>query len=155
MKCQVCGETAILHVTEVVDGKPVENHVCCAAHLGQAGSPDYPPEPPMQRSALWELWGEPGIRRALEDPVSRQTLIAYLLPPLCEALRDRHPDVRLRAAFILAELGGDAESAIGALRDALSDSDERVQMLAKAAIEHIETDSKKHSSKKRHPLFVI
>jgi hypothetical protein len=35
-------------------------------------------------------------------------------------------------------LGKDAESVLDALRDALDDEDERVQKIAKAAIEHIQ-----------------
>ena len=153
MKCEVCGEIAIHHVTEVINGKPVEHHVC-EAHLAASGTPDYPPAPPP-RSALGELWSDTSIRQALKDEVSREILIAYLLPSLCEALRDRHPDVRLRAAFMLASLGVDAESTRGALRDALKDESAIVRKVAGAAIEQIQIESRMHPSQRSYRMFIV
>jgi HEAT repeat protein len=74
---------------------------------------------------------------------------------LCEALRDRHPEVRLRAAFMLASLGIDAESAHGALRDALQDESVLVRRVAAAAIEQAEIDTKMHPSQRRYRLVVV
>jgi hypothetical protein len=154
MNCHVCGKIAIHHVTEIINGKPAEVHVC-EAHLAEAGSPKYPPAPPTQRSLLAEIWSDASFRYALQDAVSREMLIAYLLPPLCEALRDRHPEVRLRAAFMLASLGIDAESAHGALRDALADENLLVRKVAAAAIEQIQIESKMHPSQRRYRTVVV
>ena len=67
-------------------------------------------------------------------------MAAYLLPELCVALLDHNPELRLLAAFRMMQHGCDAKSALGALRDAVKDSDERVQKAAEAAIKYIESE---------------
>jgi hypothetical protein len=140
MKCEICGETAVHHVTDFVDGRSVDHHVC-GVHLAEVGTVANAPAPRTRLSPLWDLYRDARIQKALTDPTALQTLVAYLLPPLCEALRDRNADVRLRAALFLARLGRNAESAIGALRDALEDRDAGVKMVAEAAIRQAKAGS--------------
>jgi HEAT repeat protein len=81
---------------------------------------------------------DPELCELLRDQEARQKVAAGLLPPLCLALLDQKPAVRVAAAFRLMALGPDAQSALGALRDALKDPDERVRKAAAIALEHIQ-----------------
>lgn len=129
MKCQACNEPATCHVTDIVGGKPFEYHVC-EEHLDTLDTlkGQQPKSPP---------WDQLGILEAFADPAARQKMAAYLLPALCLALLDVQPEVRIRAADWLMALGSDAQSALGALQDALADPDERVRCVAAFVIEHI------------------
>jgi HEAT repeat protein len=53
------------------------------------------------------------------------------------ALLDPDPETRIRAVISLMQLGKNANSATGALRDAANDGDERVRKAAAAAIRFI------------------
>ena len=72
--------------------------------------------------------------------MARQKMAAYVLPALCVALLDHEPEVRLHAAFRIMQHGSDAKSALGALRDALDDSDERVRKVVEVSIKLIESE---------------
>jgi hypothetical protein len=127
MKCQACDKPATHHVTELVAGKPVEYHVC--EHHAESVAE-------LKPAALSR--GFPYPRFWVEfDSTSREKLAAYLLPPLCIALLDPQPGVRILAAWSLIMLAPNARSAIGALRDALRDPDERVRRAAELAIKAI------------------
>ena len=100
-----------------------------------------PASPPKDILSPWtELWKDPEIRKVLAEPVARQKMTAYVLPALCVALLDHNPELRLHAAFRIMQHGSDAKSALGALRDALDDSDERVRKVAEVAIKLIEAE---------------
>jgi hypothetical protein len=138
MKCQVCQEVATLHITDIVAGQPVEHHVC-DRHLQDLGAGK--PVEAVNRSVPGPLAfaSDPQLGDALNDPVAREKVAAHLLPPLCLALLDEMPEVRILAAFRLMMFGPDARSAAGALRAALQDPDERVRKAADFALEFIET----------------
>lgn len=141
MKCQQCNEPATHHVTDLVHGGPVEYHVC-ERHVQDVGTL----KPAPGEKVLFPcgtLWGDPHLRKA-----AQQKMAAYILPALCMALLDEQPEVRVVAALNLMQLGANAQSALGALRDALADQDERVRAAAKMAIEFIETGQEP-------PWFVI
>jgi hypothetical protein len=79
------------------------------------------------------------LGEALCDRETLKKLAAYLLPPLCLALLDPKPEVRVVAAFQLMGFGRHAQSAVAALQDALRDSDKRVQQAARIALEYIQS----------------
>ena len=82
---------------------------------------------------------DPQLRAAVFDEAARQRLAAHLLPALCLALLDQSPEVRVAAAYQLMCFGRDARSASGALRDAMTDPDERVRKAARIALQLIES----------------
>jgi hypothetical protein len=138
MQCQTCTKTATHHVTEIVDGQFVEFHVC-EAHLPEldklkAAKEQHPAGGPMA------FWNNADIYEAMRDQEARKKLAAHLLPALCLALLDAKPELKILATFWLAMLGSQARSAIGALRDAEGDSDERVRTAAGLALKTIESD---------------
>jgi hypothetical protein len=129
MQCQSCNETATHHVTEIVDGQPVQFHVCEALH-GPTGP--------------WAFWNHADIYQAMRDEEARKKLAAHLLPALCLALLDPKAELKILATFWLALLGSQARSALGALRDAEGDSDERVRTAAGLALKIIESNENSH-----------
>jgi hypothetical protein len=139
MKCQACAEEATVHVTEIVAGKPVEYHVC-GTHL--QGLDTLAPAGVFTEPArgIGAFFNDARLREAWRDPAARETIAAHLVPALCLALLDQNAAVRVHAAFRLMALGGDARSALGALRDALRDPDERVRAAAEIAVEYIQTE---------------
>jgi hypothetical protein len=138
MNCQKCDKPATIHVTEIVDDKPVDYHVC-AEHFKDLGDME-PVSRAMHNPAKGPaaFWGDDNLRKALADPVAREKGAAYLLPALCLALLDEQPEVRVAAAYRLMWLGSDARSTLGALRDAVQDPDERVRKAAEIAAEFIQ-----------------
>jgi hypothetical protein len=82
---------------------------------------------------------DPELRAAISDPAARQKLAAHLLPALCLALLDEQPEVRVAAVYRLFRFGPDAQSASGALRDALRDPDGRVRKATEIALKVIES----------------
>ncbi len=139
IKCQECAQSATNHVTEIVAGKPVEYHLC-DVHIKDLDTlePRLPPAKPP--TGLGGFSGDRQLREAVGDPAVRQEMAAHVLPALCLALLHEKPEVRIAAAFRLMQLGPDARSAAGALRDALRDPDERVVKAAKIALEYLEMD---------------
>jgi len=137
MKCQACEKAATHHVTEVADGKPVEYHVC-ERHLQDVDKLEPLSKSGCSVTGLSAFMAEPELRELLRDQEARQMVAACLLPPLCLALLDPKPEVKVAAVFRLMVLGPDAQSASGALRDTLEDPDERVHKAAKIALEHIQ-----------------
>jgi hypothetical protein len=139
MKCQECDSAATLHVTEMMDGKPVEYHVC-ATHVGTLESLQPAAGPPVDESLFGRGWffADPELMAAVRDRDARQKLAAFLLPALCLALADEKPEVRICAVFGHLWLGHDAVSTLGALRDALHDADTRVRRAAELAIAYLE-----------------
>jgi hypothetical protein len=132
MKCQQCEQAAKVHITELVNGQPVESHVC-EKHAADIDS--------LQGSAVpgtHSRLPSPAAFEAIADASAREKLAAYLLPVLCLALRDEIIEVRVLACWWLSRLGENAQSAVGALRDALQDPDERVRDVAAVALERIE-----------------
>jgi hypothetical protein len=140
MKCQGCDENATIHVTELADGKPVEYHVC-EKHARELSSLKVTEARAHSPSSAYRWWDDAEIRSVFQDPISREKMAAYLLPALCVGLVDQNANVRVLAAFGLIQLGGDARSALGALRDAMDDPDDKVRRVAKLAIEFIESDA--------------
>ena len=63
---------------------------------------------------------------------------AAAAPALADLLSDRNPEIRRWAATVLGEIGPDAASVGDALHEALSDSDEDVQIAARKALRRIE-----------------
>jgi hypothetical protein len=124
-------------VTEIVAGKPVEYHLC-DTHLQDVEKLEPVGKSHGPATGFCTFVGEPGLREMLRDPEARQKVAACLLPPLCLALLDEKPEVRVVAAFQLMAFGPDAQSVSGALRDALKDSDERVRKAAEIALEYIQ-----------------
>jgi hypothetical protein len=139
MKCQACDQTATVHVTELAAGEPVEFHVC-DDHL--LSLEDLKPTKVFDKAVMGfgTFCVDPEFRKALEDLGARQKMAAHLLPALCLALLDEKPEVRVTALFRLMQLGPDARSAAGAMRDALQDSDERVRRAASIALEWVENE---------------
>jgi hypothetical protein len=137
MKCQACDGVATNHVTEIRAGQPVEFHVC-DAHLQTLDSVQTSPRAPTCHDGLTAFLQAPELAAVLRDKETRKKVVAYLLPTLCLALLDQKPEVRVMAAFRLMALGEDAQSAVGALQDALEDSDERVRQAAKIAMDSIQ-----------------
>ena len=137
MKCQACDKPATHHVTEIVGGNPVEYHVC-DMHLQYLEAIGRAPKAsgPEERFVASMMACEVG--EALGDQETVKKLAAYLLPPLCLALLDPKPEVRVVAAFQLMAYGRDAQSAVEALKDALQDPDKRVQQAARIALEYIQ-----------------
>jgi hypothetical protein len=138
MKCQACTNAATRHITDIVAGQAVEYHVC-EAHAQDLDT--LGPRQGVNRSVPGPLafFSDPQLGDALNDPAARQKVAAHLLPPLCLALLDEKPEVRILAAFRLMMFGPDARSAAGALRAALQDPDERVRKAVDFALEFIET----------------
>jgi len=136
LKCQSCGQPATQHVTEIVAGKPVEYHVC-ETHVRDLDSLQPAPKPDRSVRGFSAFWDDAKLREALHDPAVRQEMAAHALPALCLALLHQKPEVRIAAACHLMKLGSDGRSAIGALRDALRDPDERVAKAAKLALEQL------------------
>jgi hypothetical protein len=139
MKCQACDKAATNHVTEIVAGDPVEYHVC-DVHLQTLDSIGTTSQATAPDNGFGAFMRAPELVKALQDQETRQKLAAYLLPPLCLALLDPKPEARVMAAFLLMALGGDAQSALGALQKALEDLDERVRQAAKIAAESIQSN---------------
>jgi hypothetical protein len=130
-QCQVCANPATLHITEMVDGKPMEYHVC-EKHAKTLGALE-PAKDPQTKTA-----GYAEIIEALLNNVAHEKIVAHLLPALCLALLDQMPEVRIAAAFYLNLIGADARSAKEALTNALQDEDERVREAAHIALGAIE-----------------
>jgi HEAT repeat protein len=137
MKCQACDGVATHHVTEIVQGKTVEYHVC-DTHLKNVGELEPYQWQRGMAKGLGAFLADPQLREAVRDATAREKVSAHQLPALCLALLDPKPEVRVAAAFQLLRLGPDARSAEGALRDALRDPDERVRKAAQAALESIQ-----------------
>ena len=135
MKCQECDEPATHHVTEIVGGNPVEFHVC-DRHLQDWEAIKKAPKASGPEKEFVATMIACELGKALCDQETRNKLAAYLLPALCLALLDPKPEVRVVAAFQLMGFGRNAQSAVGALRDALQDSDERVRNAARIALEY-------------------
>jgi hypothetical protein len=140
MKCQACEQPATLHVTEMVDGKAVEFHVC-ETHLAQLDDLK-PVKLPGGGGPFWEFCGDYELRTAMREPATKQVMAAHLLPALCLAIRDANPEARILAAFELMKLGSDARSALYALRDAQRDTDARVSKAATLAVKLIESNER-------------
>lgn len=75
-------------------------------------------------------------RRALQAAVDTQS--KETLATLLQQLQDKNPLVRLQAATRLGKLGASAKSALPALKQALTDSDEDVRLVARRSVEAIE-----------------
>jgi hypothetical protein len=75
-------------------------------------------------------------RRALQAAVDTQS--KETLTTLLQQLQDKDPLVRLQAATKLGKLGASAKSALPALKQALTDSDEDVRLVARRSVEAIE-----------------
>jgi hypothetical protein len=114
----------------------VEKHLCDAHAEKLLG---VKPQP-IERTFFAEFWGDAGLSSAMRDPAVQQHFSAHLLPVLCLALLDKNPAVRVSAAFRMMLLGRDAQSTVGALRDALGDADQRVREAARLALQHIGTN---------------
>jgi hypothetical protein len=125
-------------VTDIVAGEAVEYHVC-DEHLQELDALKPAAGEKQPATGVEAFWKDPDIHRALRDPEAREKMAAYLLPPLCLGLVDPKPEVRICSAYGLMLYGPNAQSAVGALRDALRDSDERVRRVADIALELIET----------------
>jgi hypothetical protein len=138
MKCELCDEAATTHVTEMVDGKPTEHHVCetHARHLNALPPPSIPEHAPTGEVAFLL---DTALLDALRDQGAQEKLLAHLLPALCVALLDPTPEIRIAATFFLTRIAADAESVKQALRDALNDQDERVRKASQIALESIES----------------
>jgi HEAT repeat protein len=139
MKCQQCDKAATIHVTEIVADMPVDYHVC-ETHFQDLDSTKLSVGSAKQTTGPLSFWVDAKLRDALADPVAREKVAAYSLPALCLALLDDRPEVRVAAAFHLMSLGRDAESASGALRNALNDPDERVRNAARIALDVIQKE---------------
>jgi hypothetical protein len=129
MKCQQCTNPATMHITEIVDGAPVEYHLC-EQHLAALETLQPSPLSPHDTG---------GVLQAMSNPAARQKMAAHLLPALCLALLDEQADVRVLASFWLSQLGEDAHSALGALRTNLTHPEERVRNAAEFAIKAIQS----------------
>src|SRR5262249_147116 len=138
MKCQSCDNQATLHVTEMVNGEPTEFHVC-ESHLDdldklkaaiERQSPGHDPE--------MAFLFNPEIGKALSDPEAQKKFAAHLLPALCLALLDPKPEVKIIALRHLMMFQQYAPSALGALQDALLDSNENVREAAKLVLKSSE-----------------
>jgi len=138
MKCQACDKPATLHVTDIVDGHPVERHVC-DMHLETLEQCETTSKPDMRAKGFPAFITDTELGAILRDKETREKPAAYFLPPLCLALLDPKPEARVMAAFQLMMFGTDAQSAVGALQGALQDSDERVRKAARIALEHIQS----------------
>jgi hypothetical protein len=132
MKCQECDQLATCHISEIV-----EKHLCDVhAEKLLGGKP-----PPIDKDTVFaKFWDDAAISMAMRDPAGRQQFLAHLLPVLCLALLDKNPAVRVRTAFRLMLLGRDAQSTVGALRDALGDPEQHVRKAAQLALQHISTN---------------
>jgi hypothetical protein len=131
MRCQECDQAATSHVTEIVEGKAVEYHLC-EKHLAALDTLE-------AKGCKPPPWREP-------DPVATQKMAAYLLPALCLALLDEVAGVRLQACFWLKLLGSHAESALGALQAARQDPDPEVRKLAEELVALLEPRTKRSSN---------
>src|SRR5207302_3224490 len=114
-------------------------HVC-EMHLNQLDRLEYKKLREAGTGSMGFLH-DADLRQALHDPVAQQETAAHELPALCLALLHEKPEVRITAAFRLMGLGSNARPAVGALRDALRDADERVAKAARIALEYIESKS--------------
>jgi HEAT repeat protein len=139
MKCQACDQAATHHVTEIVAGEAVEYHVC-DTHLQNLEGLDKATREPKPSTGYAAFWANRELKAALRDEAARQKVAAHLLPPLCLALLDPRPEVKVVAAFRLMAFGPDARSVVGALQNALQDADERVRQAARIALEYIQSD---------------
>jgi hypothetical protein len=137
MKCQACDQAASHHVTEMVSGKPVQYHVC-DTHLRGLEELERTTKASTPGTGFAAFLRDGELRKALLNQDARQKVAAHLLPPLCLALLDQKPEVRIFAAFRLMAFGSDAQSTVGALQDALQDADERVRQAARIALEYIQ-----------------
>jgi HEAT repeat protein len=70
-----------------------------------------------------------------EDPEN----ISKAIPPILTLLKDKNPVLRSDAAYFLGMIGN--KDIIPFLREAISDEDENVRIIAKEAIEDIEATS--------------
>jgi hypothetical protein len=80
-------------------------------------------------------------KQALESAAS-QALVeagAAATPALTEFLSDSRPDVRGWAAFVLGEIGSEAQDAVPELQNLLADPVERVRQQAQTALNRIQT----------------
>lgn len=144
MKCELCNDTATHHVTERVDGKYIQHHRCEAHAEGeprpaesgpaqQSGTPKEPDGSP--ETAISIIHADPELQAANRDEECEEKLTAFLLPAYCLALQDQRPEVRISAIIHIANLNHLGVSLIGALRDRLQDSDDRVRRAAQAAVD--------------------
>jgi hypothetical protein len=97
-------------------------------------------------NGLYDLWGPPLMSVALGDRDEDVRVAAVILmqeegvdaiPLLVQALEDRSPDVRQRAANALGALGEDASQAVPALVEALDDSSRPVRLAISGALTRI------------------
>ena len=105
MKCQECDDAATKHVTEFVDSRPIEYHVC-EKHFATLNSLKGH-DPTKSQSPMAQLWSDPAVRDAFFDTDSQHKIAAYLLPSLILALADEDAGVRIQAALELMQLGCD------------------------------------------------
>jgi hypothetical protein len=128
MKCQSCDNQATLHVTEMVKGQPTEFHVC-ESHLDDLDKLKAAIErqSPGHETAFWF---SPEIAKALSDLEAQKKFATHLVPALCQALQDPKPEVKIIALQHLMIFRQYAQSAAGALQEALRDPDENVRKAA-------------------------
>jgi hypothetical protein len=129
MKCQTCSKAAVFHVTELRQGEFGERHLCeeCMEKVDAMADP--PVKPPRFL---------PANLSALSDPAALPRMAAYLIPPLCLALKDECAGVRCLAARHLGMLGKEGQPALEALRSAANDPEDDVRAMMAVAIEIIE-----------------
>jgi hypothetical protein len=137
----MCPEDATHHVTEIVEGKAVEYHLC-DLHLRDQAYLKPGECQPRPAEGFAGFMCDPLLREAIQAPAARQKVAAHQLPALCLALLDSVAEVRVAAAFQMMLFGQEARSALGALRQALHDPDERVRKAAARALGHIESEKR-------------
>lgn len=134
MKCQKCDKQVSQHITELVDGKPVEYHVCDEHAI------DLTPGPPPKDVPLVRVLWDTELRMALEDKQALKQVAIEIFHCLCDALQDERPEVRIQAIFRMMcrdAIPDRVESALEVLEPTLSDPDPRVRKIAKLAIDLI------------------
>jgi hypothetical protein len=132
-KCQECDQPATCTISEIVERSLCDTHA--EKFLGTK-----PKLIDTEPTVFSEFWSDATIAEAMQDREGYRQVAAYLLPALCLALLDNNPSVRIRTAFRLMLMGRDAQSADGALKDALQDVDPGVRKAARLARQHIESN---------------
>jgi HEAT repeat protein len=146
MKCQEqgCQETAINHVTEIVEGNAAEFHLC-ENHVKEFFSGEE-----TRGDRLRKMVDAESMNQAALTAVGAKVWVQYAiglfsrykaggaLPALIELLHDADANVRWVAVMTLSRIGQGNSAVAAALRESSQDDDEEVRAAATWALTRIE-----------------
>jgi len=138
MKCELCDQEAVTHVTDLEHGAPREHHFCqehAQERLGDYLSRVLPRFSDRGLDpAQWPQWAALLFQNFAPSTVSKAELLKFSM----DSLKQHDARSRYFGAAWLGFLGPDAKEAVPDLRCLLDDPEPLVREAAKEAIRKIE-----------------